>query len=144
MQCYRFCKDVEVNSRKLFRNFFLDKLSSFEKCWSSLLRMVLWSILLQIDKASLLETFCSLKISGTRQVVCNCWESRCLILAFLDEFISDINNQNLTPQTYHKSTYKGLFLRSFSYKISLIKCLVARSFKICNNWNSFRNDIRKH
>ena len=30
---------------------------------------------------------------------------------------------------------------SFSYKISLIKCLTYRSFKICNNWNSFHNDI---
>ena len=30
---------------------------------------------------------------------------------------------------------------SFSYKISLIKCLIDRSFKICNNWNSFHNDI---
>ena len=29
---------------------------------------------------------------------------------------------------------------SFSYKISLIKCSVDRSFKICNNWNSFHND----
>ena len=31
--------------------------------------------------------------------------------------------------------------KSFSYKISLIKCLMDRSFKICNNWNSFHNDI---
>ena len=30
---------------------------------------------------------------------------------------------------------------SFSYKISLIKCLIDRSSKICNNWNSFHNDI---
>ena len=30
---------------------------------------------------------------------------------------------------------------SFSYKISLIKCLIDRSFKICNNLNSFHNDI---
>ena len=28
----------------------------------------------------------------------------------------------------------------FSYKISLIKCLIDRSFKICNSWNSFLND----
>ena len=67
-------------------------------------------------------------------------------IAFLDVFISGINNQNLTLQTYHKSTYTGLLLNfksftSFSYKISLIKCLIDRSFKICNNWNSFHNDI---
>ena len=47
-------------------------------------------------------------------------------VSFLDVFISGINNQNLTPQTYHKSTYTGLLLNfksftSFSYKISLIK-----------------------
>ena len=65
---------------------------------------------------------------------------------FLDVFISGMNNQNLTLQAYHKSTYSGLVLNfkgftSFLYKISLIKCLIDRSFKICNNWNSFHNDI---
>ena len=67
-------------------------------------------------------------------------------IAFLDVFISGINNQNLTLQTHHKSTYTGLLLNfksftSFSYKISLIKCLIYRLFKICNTWNSFHNDI---
>ena len=57
-------------------------------------------------------------------------------IAFTHVFISGINNQNLTLQTYHKSTYTGVFLNfktSFSYKISFIKCLIDRSFKICNN-----------
>ena len=67
-------------------------------------------------------------------------------IAFLDVFISGIINQNLTLQTYHKSTYTGLLLnvKTFtliSYKISLIKCLINRPFKIYNNWNSFPNDI---
>ena len=67
-------------------------------------------------------------------------------IKFLDVFISDINNQDLTLQTYHKSTYTGILLcfksfTSFLYKISLIKCLTDRSFKMCNNWNSFHNDI---
>ena len=49
-------------------------------------------------------------------------------IAFFDVFISGINNQSLILQTYHKSTYTGLLLNfksftSFSYKISLIKCL---------------------
>ena len=65
-------------------------------------------------------------------------------IAFLDVFISGINNQNLTLETYHKSTYTGILLnfKSFtsSYKISLIKCLIDRSFKIGNNWDSFHND----
>ena len=61
-------------------------------------------------------------------------------IAFLDVFIVSINNQNLIFQTYHKSAYTGLFksFTSFSYKISLIKCLVDSSFKIFNNWNSFQ------
>ena len=67
-------------------------------------------------------------------------------IAFLDVFISGINNQNLTLQTYRKSTYTGLLLNfksftSFSYKISLIKGLIERSFKICNNWKFFHNDL---
>ena len=67
-------------------------------------------------------------------------------IAFLDVIISGVNNQNLTLQTYHKSTYTGVLLNfksftSFSYKISLIKYLIDGSFKICNNWDSFHNDI---
>ena len=43
-------------------------------------------------------------------------------------------------------TYTGLLLNiksftAFSYKISLIKCLIDRSFKICKNWNSFHNNM---
>ena len=66
-------------------------------------------------------------------------------IAFLDIFISVINNPNLTIQTYHESIYTGLLqsfksFTSFSYKISLIKCLIDKSFKICNNWNPFHNE----
>ena len=65
---------------------------------------------------------------------------------FLDVLISVINNQNLTLQTYHKLTYTDLLLNfksftSLTYKINLIKCLVDRSNKICDNWNSFHSDI---
>ena len=43
-------------------------------------------------------------------------------------------------------TYTGPLLNfksftSFLYKINLIKCLIDRSLKICNNWKSFHNDI---
>ena len=62
------------------------------------------------------------------------------VISFLDVFIPGTNNQNLTLETYYKLTYTGLLLnfksfKSFSYKIGLIKCLIDRSFKICNNWN---------
>ena len=45
------------------------------------------------------------------------------LIAFAYIFISGINNQTLTLQTYHKSTYTGLLLKfksftPFSYKIS--------------------------
>ena len=40
-----------------------------------------------------------------------------------------------------KTTKNFKSFTSFSYKFSLIKCLIDRSFKICNNWNSFDNDI---
>ena len=65
----------------------------------------------------------------------------------INVFISGIDNQNLTLQTYHKSTYMGLLLNfksftSFSCNISLIKCLIDTSFKICSNWNSYHSDIK--
>ena len=52
-------------------------------------------------------------------------------IAFLNILILVINSQNLTLQTYCKSTYTGLFLNLnsftlFSYKISLIECLLGR------------------
>ena len=67
-------------------------------------------------------------------------------IAFLHVFIWGINNQNFTLEKCDKSTYTGLLLNFksftlFSYEISLIKCLRDRLFKICNNWNSFHNDI---
>ena len=37
-------------------------------------------------------------------------------MTFLDVFISGINNQNLTLQTYRKSTYGGLLLNFKSFK----------------------------
>ena len=59
-------------------------------------------------------------------------------IAFLDVFILGISNQNLSLRAYHKLTYTGLLLNfksftSVSYQIRLIKCLIGRSFKICNN-----------
>ena len=50
-------------------------------------------------------------------------------IAFLDVFISGIDNQTLTFEMYHKTTYTRVLLnfKSFtfsSYKISLIKCFI--------------------
>ena len=57
-------------------------------------------------------------------------------ITFIDVFISGINSQNIKGPLLNFKSFT-----SFSYKISLIKCLLDRSLKICNNWNSFQNDI---
>ena len=67
-------------------------------------------------------------------------------IPFHDVFISRTDNQNLSLQRYHKSTFMGLLLNfkiftSLLYTISLIKYLIDRLFKICNNLNSFHKDI---
>ena len=61
-------------------------------------------------------------------------------IAFLEVFISGINNQNFTLQTYHKWTYAELLLNlksftSFLYKSSLIKCLIDVKCFIVNKTN---------
>ena len=57
-------------------------------------------------------------------------------ISFLDVF----SFNNLTLKTYRKWTYTRLLLNlksftSFSYKISIVKCLIDRSFKTCNICN---------
>ena len=67
-------------------------------------------------------------------------------IPFLDVQIADINAKNLTLQSYHKLTYTGLLLNLYSftsnsYKLSLIKCLKDKAFKIYNNLNSLRPEL---
>ena len=67
-------------------------------------------------------------------------------IPFHDVFISGTDNQNLSLQRYHKSTFMGLLLNfkiftSLLYTISLIKYLIDRLFKICNNLNFSHKDI---
>ena len=57
-------------------------------------------------------------------------------ISFLDVF----SFNNLTLKTYRKWTFTRLLLNlksftSFSYKISIVKCLIDRSFKTCNICN---------
>ena len=61
-------------------------------------------------------------------------------------YSSQVSIIKISQFKHHKSTYTRLILNfksftSFSYKISLIKCLIYRSLKIYNKWNSFHNDI---
>ena len=60
------------------------------------------------------------------------------VIPFLDVFINNRKNI-LNTTTYHKLIYSGLLLNfdSFTsrfYKISLIKCLIDRAYKINNTW----------
>ena len=66
---------------------------------------------------------------------------------FLDVLIDNRSNM-LNTTTYHKSTYSGLLLNfdSFTsrfYKISLIKCLIDRAYRVNNKWASFHNHVTK-
>ena len=68
-------------------------------------------------------------------------------IAFLDVFI---NNDTDFPVTsvYRKKTFTGLLTNCFSftshsYKLSLIRTLVDRAYKINNTWLGFREDITK-
>ena len=65
------------------------------------------------------------------------------VILFLDVLIDNRNNI-LNTTTYHKSTYSGLLLNFHSFtsrfhKISLIKCLIDRAYRI----NNTCNDITK-
>ena len=69
------------------------------------------------------------------------------VIPFLGVLVDNRNNI-LNTTTYHKLTYSGLLLNfdSFTfrfYKISLVKCLTDRAYKINNTWVSFHNDVQK-
>ena len=69
------------------------------------------------------------------------------LLKAISVFIDNRSNI-LNTTTYHKSTNSGLLLNfdSFTsrfYKISLVKCLIDRAYKINNTWTSFHNDVAK-
>ena len=89
---------------------FTDRLSSFERCWSSLLRllMALRRSLLRIDKASLLE-ICSLKIRNFR------YTPSCLQL--LRKLMSNFNRNK---QLQHLSKELGLSINFLSTQLSAI------------------------
>ena len=66
-------------------------------------------------------------------------------LPFLDILIS--NNENLQTSVFHKKTYTGLLLNSFSfapdsYKYGLIKTLIGRMYRINGSWASFHIDLK--
>ena len=63
-------------------------------------------------------------------------------------FFSYLNSRHLEYNYLYKLTYSGLLLNfdSFTsrfYKISLIKFLINRAYKIHNTWANFHNDVTK-
>ena len=126
----KWLNEYNLNKPKFYFKYVDDILASFEKEQDSLNFLNV-----------LRNKYLNIKFAIEKQVSYS--------VAFIDVFISGMDNQNLTLQTYYKLTYTVLLLNfksftSFSYKISLIKCLIDRSFKIYINWNSFDMDIEKN
>ena len=59
--------------------------------------------------------------------------------SFKVSIIKILHFKHITNQPIQDFSYTLRVLHHFH--IRLIKCLIDRSFKICNNWNSFHNDI---
>ena len=55
--------------------------------------------------------------------------------------IIEISQFKRQKSTYTEPVLNYKNFASFLYKIGLNNCLIDKSFKICNNWNSFHNDI---
>ena len=122
---YKWLNEYNLNKPKFCLRYVGDILAAFDKEQNSL------SVLDFLNKK-----YPNIKFTIENQVNQS--------IVFLDVFISGIDNQNLILETYHEHTTRLLLhfktFTSFSYKISLIKCLVDRLFKICNNWNAFHSD----
>ena len=70
------------------------------------------------------------------------------MLAFPDIYVSNKDPCNLLTSFYRKKTFTGLLTNfysftSYSYKISLIRTLVYRTYKINNTLPKFNDDVRK-
>ena len=119
---YKWLNEYDLNKPKFYLRYLDDILAAFEK---------------EQDSLNLLNFLNNkhpnIKLKLEKQVNHS--------MAFLEVFISGIDNQWFTLQIYHNSTFTGLLLNFKSFTISLIKCLIDRSFKICSNWNSFHKDI---
>ena len=67
-------------------------------------------------------------------------------LLFLDILLNN-NESDFQTSVFHKKTYTGLLFNSFSfvpnsYKLSLIKTLVDRMYRINNSWTCFDKDLK--
>ena len=86
---YKLLNEYNLNKPKLYLRYVDDILAAFDKEQDSL------NLLNFLNK-----NHTNIKFATEKQVNHS--------IAFLDIFISGIDNQNLALQTYHKSTYTGL------------------------------------
>ena len=66
-------------------------------------------------------------------------------IPFLDVFIEK-RNQSFISSVYRKKTNTGLYTNCksfipFKYKINIIKCLIDRSYKICNSYQKIHEEF---
>ena len=114
----------------------LDRLSCFGRCWSFLLSLLiaLRRNLLRIDKASLLETFGSLRtfgISATHQVVYNCSESQCQWITTELPFLLLITSGIVSTKTINTLRFILTFLWTCWMSGGYSKKSLGPTFSIC-------------
>ena len=68
-------------------------------------------------------------------------------IPFLDVFIEK-RNQSFISSVYRKKTNIGLYTNwksfiPFKYKINIIKCLIDRTYKICNSYQKIHKEFQK-
>ena len=69
------------------------------------------------------------------------------VLPFLEFLIDNTHQESVVTSTFRKKTFTDLLTSSFSftlsYKISLIRTIIDRVFKINNTWPGFHKNIMK-
>ena len=88
----RWLNEYNLNKPKFYLRYVDDILAAFDN---------------KQDSLNLLGLLNNIKFAIKKQIIHS--------IGFLDVFISGINNQNLTLQIYHKSTYRGVLLNFKSF-----------------------------
>ena len=69
-------------------------------------------------------------------------------LSFLDVLIKNTNSHQFETSVFRKKTFTGLLMNflgflPYTYKLSLVKTLINRTYKICNNWKNFHENVKE-
>ena len=73
---------------------------------------------------------------------------RCTMHIHMCNSLSSKKKQSFISSVYRKKTNTGLYTNwknfiPFKYKINIIKCLIDRSYKICNSYQKIHKDFPK-